>query len=99
MSNIVTTIYIDDSNIRLLVMQGKRIKRRATLPLEPGLVESGVVIKEDEVAAKLKQFLREKDIKAKKIVAGLSGLLNLTRPMQVPKLPQSLLSEAVVREA
>jgi Tfp pilus assembly PilM family ATPase/Tfp pilus assembly protein PilN len=98
MSSTVTTVYIDDSNIRLLVMRGKKIKRRATLPLEPGLVEGSVVIKEDETAARLKQFLREKGIKAKKIVAGLSGLHNLTRPIQLPKLPQSLMAEAVLRE-
>jgi len=98
MSSTVTTIYIDDANIRLLVMKGKRIIKRASLPLEPGFVEGGVVIKEDTVAAKLKEFILEKGIKAKKIIVGVSGLHNLTRPIQLPKLPQSILAEAVMRE-
>jgi Tfp pilus assembly PilM family ATPase len=99
MSDNVTTVQVDDSNLRLLVMRGKRIRRRATLPLEPGLVESAVVLKEDEVANRLKEFMREKDIKAKKVIVGVSGLHNITRPLQLPKLEQSLIAEAVVREA
>ena len=99
MANKVVTLYIDDTSIRLLVTSGRRIKKWAVLPLEPGLVKNAVVIKESEVAAKLKQLLKEHKVKAKKVIVGISGLHCLTRPFTLPQLPKAMLDEAVMREA
>jgi len=98
MANIVT-LYIDDSSIRLLVTSGKQIKKWGEMPLEPGLVEGAVVIKEAEVAAKIKQLLKEQKVRARTVILGLSGLLCLTRVMSLPDLPREMLAEAVTREA
>jgi type IV pilus assembly protein PilM len=99
MAKKIVTLYIDDTCLRLLVTRGKRIKNWADLPLEPGLVKSGVVIKEAEVAAKIKQLLQAQKVKAKKVIVGLSGLHCLTRPITLPQLPNAMLDEAVTREA
>ena len=99
MAKKVVTIYIDDTSIRLLVAHGKRIKRWAELPVEPGAIEGAVVIKEAEVAAKVRQLLKGNKIKTKKVIVGLSGLLCLTRPIVLPQLPTAMLPEAVMREA
>ena len=95
----IITLYIDDTSIRLLVTDGKRIKKWADLPLEPGLIEGTVVLKEAEVASKIKQLLREQKVKAKKVIVGVSGLHCLTRPITLPLLPKTLLEEAVTRES
>jgi len=99
MAKKVVTLYIDDTAIRLLVTAGKRIKKWADLPLEPGLVKGAVVIKEAEVAAKTKQLVKALKVKTKKVVVGLSGLHSLTRPITLPQLPKAMLDEAVIREA
>ncbi len=99
MAKRVVTLYIDDTSLRLLVTQGKRIRKWADLPLAPGLVKSAVVVKEAEVTAKVKQLLKAQKVKAKKIVVGLSGLHCLSRPIILPQLPKAMLAEAVMREA
>jgi len=99
MAKKVTTLYIDDVSIRLLVCKGRRVRRWADLPLEPGLVEGAVIIKEAEVATKIKQLLKDQKIISKKVIVGLSGLLCLTRPITLPQLPKAMLDEAVIREA
>jgi len=99
MAKKVVTLYIDDTSIRLLVVHGKRIKKWADLPLEPGLVKNAVVIKEAEVADKIKQLFKAQKVKAKKVILGLSGLHCLSRPIILPQLPKVMLAEAVKREA
>ena len=99
MAKKVVTLYIDDTSLRLLVTTGKRIKKWADLPLEPGLVKGAVVIKEAEVAAKIKQLLKALKVKTKKVIVGLSGLHSLTRPITLPQLPKAMLDEAAIREA
>jgi type IV pilus assembly protein PilM len=99
MAKKVVTLYIDDTSIRLLVVHGKRIKKWADLPLEPGLVKDAVVVKEAEVVAKIKQLFKAQKVKAEKVILGLSGLHCLSRPIILPQLPKVMLAEAVKREA
>ena len=99
MAKKTVTLYIDDTSIRLLLAQGKQIKKWADLPLEPGLVKNGVVRKEEEVAAKIKQLFQARKIKTKKVNIGISGLHCLSRPVTLPQLPKVMLDEAVRREA
>ena len=95
----VVTLYIDDTSLRLLVAKGKQVKKWADLPLEPGLVRDGVVVDGAKVAAKIKQALEAQKVTAKKVIVGLSGLFCLSRPITLPRLPKSMLAEAIRREA
>ena len=99
MAKTVVTLYIDDTSLRLLVARGKRVKKWANSPLESGLVQDGVVVDEAEVAAKIKELLKAHGVKAKKVIAGLSGLHWLSRVITLPQLPKAMLAEAVKREA
>jgi len=95
----VVTLYIDDTSIRLLVAKGARVEKWAHLPLEPGLVSDGAIVDEAKVAAKIEELLKDSGVKTKKVIAGLSGLHCLTRPITLPKVPKAVLHEAVMREA
>ena len=99
MAKKIVTLYICDTSLQLMVTDGKRIKQWADLPLEPGLIQNSVVIKEAEVTAKIKQLFKSLRVKTKKIVVGMSGLHCLTRPITLPRLPKAMLDEAVQREA
>ena len=99
MANKTVTLYIDDTSLRLMVTQGKQIKEWAESPLESGLVENNVVIKEAELAAKIKQLFEVQKVKTQKIVLGLSGIRCLSRPISFPRLPKEMVDEAVRREA
>jgi len=99
MSDRVITLYIDDTSIRLLVTGGKRIKKWADVALEPGMVKNAVVLKQEEVATKIKQLFKVRKINAKRVTLGISGLHCLTRPILLPQMPKDMLQEAVRREA
>jgi len=99
MAKKIVTLYIDDTSIRLLVTHGKRIRKWADLPLEPGLVKNAVVIEETEVAAAIKQLFEVHKIKGEKVNVGVSGLHCLSRLITLPQLPEAMLAEAVKREA
>ena len=95
----VVTLYINDTNLKLLVVKGKRVKKWANLPLEAGLVKDGVVLDEAKLAAKIKELLKAQRVRSRKVIAGLSGLHCLSRLISLPPLPEGTLAEAVRREA
>ena len=95
----VVTLYIDDASIRLLVAVSREIKKWSELPLEAGMVKDGVIIEEAEVASRIKELFKSQNVKAGKVVTSLSGRHCLSRLITLPRLPKSLLAEAVRREA
>src|SRR4030042_287676 len=99
MANNTVSLYIDDTNIRLMVTRGKRITRLADAPLDVGLNDIDTDEQEKELTEKIKNLFKSNKIHAKKVILGLSGLHCLTRPVVLPELPRALLNEAVTREA
>jgi len=99
MAKRVTTLFIRDTNINLLVMNGEQVEKWASLPLEPGLVSQGLIVDEAQVADKVKQLFKETGVKASKVITALSGHDSLYRIITLPDLPEAVLPEAVRREA
>ena len=99
MANNTVSLYIDDTNIRLMVTRGKRITRLADAPLDVGLNDIDTDEQEKELTEKIKNLFKSNKIHAKKVILGLSGLHCLTRPVVLPELPRAMLNEAVTREA
>ncbi len=93
MTKKIVTLYVNDTSLRLMVTDGNQIKEWAELPLEPGLVENTVVIKEAEFVDKVKQLFKLRKITTKKIVVAISGFHSLTRPITLPRLPKEMLNE------
>ena len=93
------TLYIDDSSLRLLVCRGQRVKEWANVPLEPGLVKNNVIIKTEEVSARIRELFKVQKVKARAVEVGISGLHCLSRPIVLPPLPKEMLGEVVPREA
>jgi type IV pilus assembly protein PilM len=99
MAKKVTTLFIRDTSVNLLVMNGRQIKKWASLPLEPGLVNQGLIVDEAQVADKVKQLFKETKTTANKVITALSGHDSLYRIITLPELPDAILPEAVKREA
>jgi type IV pilus assembly protein PilM len=99
MAKEATSVYIDDSAIRVLTAKGRRVRKWADMPLEPGLVRDGVIQNEDAVAAKVRELWQARGIRARRVIAGISGVNCLYRWLTLPELPRNLLPEAVRREA
>jgi len=92
------TLYFDDRSIRLMVSAGKTIRAWALAPLEPGVIEGGLVLDEETVIATVKKLLADKKVRSKKVIVGMSGLRSLTLAADLPQLPDNLLAEALMRE-
>ncbi|MDP2917139.1 MAG: pilus assembly protein PilM [Dehalococcoidia bacterium] len=99
MKSKLVTLYIDDASIRVAVINGKRVKKWADCPLEPGLVKGSAIINEAEVASRIRQLFQAQKIDTKKVVLGFSGLHSMTRPVVFPSLPKAMQAEAVMRMA
>lgn len=99
MAKRVTSLFVRDTGINLLVMKGDRIEKWLTLPLEPGLVSQGLIIDEAQVADMIEQVFKETKAKKKKVITALSGHDSLYRLITLPELPEAVLPEAVRREA
>ncbi len=99
MARKVTTLFIRDTNINLLVMKGRQVEKWASLPLEPGLVSQGVVLDEAQVADRVKELFKLERVTTRNVIVGLSGLNSLYRVITLPELPEAILAEAVKREA
>jgi len=99
MAKKVTTLFIRDTSINLLVVKGEQVDKWASAPLEPGLVSQGLIIDEAEVADKLKQLFKETGANTGKVITALSGHDSMYRIITLPELPEAVLPEAIRREA
>ena len=93
------TLYIEDTDIKLLVTKSRQIEKWASLLLEPGLVSDGVILDEDQVAQKIRELLKLQGVGEKRVIAALSGLNSIFRVISLPELPQAILLEAIKNEA
>lgn len=98
MAKEATSIYIDDSAIRVLTARGRQLRKWATMSLDPGLVSDGVILDQDAVADKVRQLWHEEKIGTRRVIAGINGINCLYRTIVLPELPRNLLPEAVRRE-
>jgi type IV pilus assembly protein PilM len=99
MAKKITTLFIRDTSINLLVMNGRQVEKWASLPLERGLVNQGFIIDEAQVADKVKQIFKETGAQASKVITAVSGHDSLYRIITLPDLPETILPEAIKREA
>jgi type IV pilus assembly protein PilM len=99
MAKRIKTLFINDNSVNLVVVEGRKVKKWASLNLEPGLVSQGVVIDEAQVTDKIKELLTMVKEGGGKYVVGLSGLNSLYRLISLPELPEAIIPEAVKQEA
>lgn len=99
MAKRVTTLFIRDTGINLLVVKGDKIEKWASMPLDPGLVNQGLIVDEAQVADKVKQLFKETGVKTDRVITALSGHDSLYRIISLPELPEAVVPEAIRREA
>ncbi len=99
MAKQVTTLFIEDTAIRLMIGRGNQPEKWASLQLESGLVKHGLIQDNAKVAEKIKELYRLTKINNKKVAVGISEPGSLYRIVTLPKLPDAILPEAIKREA
>ena len=93
------TLYVEDTDIKLLLTKDRQIEKWASLLLPPGLVSDGVILDEDQVAQHINELFQLQEIKTRKVTTAVSGLNSIFRVISLPELPAPILPEAIKNEA
>ena len=97
--NMLVTLNIETDSVRVVVCQGRRVRRWGTVPLESGLVREGLLTQPDAVGQAVKHLLSSLRVNGDRLVAGLSGFHAVPRVFTLPRIPRKLLEKAVIQEA
>ncbi len=87
MAKRIVTLEIDPTAIRLMETTGGRVVRWASLALDPTLFEDGVISDPPALSAAVRQLMDSSGIKAKNVIASVSGLYSVSRIVAVSTPP------------
>ena len=95
------TVNIEERCLRLLTVKGRKVQKWGQVPLEPGLVENGLVRDPAQVGLALEALFREQKVRKKGVITSLTviGLGSTSQVFDLPKMKPNLLADAIGREA
>jgi len=93
------SLYLEETGIKMLAVRGTEIFQHAEVPLEPGMMNNGMVMEPEQVADRIRGLMAEKRLADRNISVGISGLHSLSRIITLPRLSHELLDEAVRRDS
>lgn len=99
MPSSITTLYIDDSSIKLMVTRGKRVSKLGDVPLDTSQMNKNAEDRQAELVTKIRHLIKTNKISTKRVIVGVSGLHCISRPAVLPQLPKTMMDEAFLREA
>jgi len=95
----VTTLNIEEHEIRLLVVGRGKVGKWASAPLTPGLISEGLVRDPAAVGSAIGELFASQKVSRKRVVASLTGLRSISRVVTIPQVKPNLLESVVLREA
>jgi type IV pilus assembly protein PilM len=95
------TVSIEESSLRLLTVKSGTVQKWGQLPLEPGLIEKGLVRDPAQVALALETLFGEQQAPKEGVITSLTviGLGSTSQIFDLPKMRPNVLAEAIHREA
>jgi len=83
----IVTLEIDTTAIRLMETGDRRVVKWASLALDPTLFEDGVISDLPALSAAVRQLMDSSGIKAKDVIASVSGLYSVSRIVAISTPP------------
>jgi len=95
------TVNIEERSLRLLTVKEGEVRKWGQVPLEPGLVENGLVRDPARVGLALETLFGEHKVPRKGVITSLTviGLGSTSHIFDLPRMKPTLLEGAVSREA
>ncbi len=94
----VVTLDIDSKSIRLLELKGNVVKKWAEASFEASVSEDGEASGLPSLSEAVRQLIGSSGIKARKVIASLSGLYTLSRVVSESALPPAPTTEEAILE-
>ena len=95
----LVTLNIGSAGIRLMAIQGKRVRTWGEVPLEPGLVQDGFILHPNTVAAAINGLFESLKVSRSQVIVSLSGMSFTYRTLSLPAMSQAAQEEAILRGA
>jgi type IV pilus assembly protein PilM len=95
----LVTLNIETDSVRVVVCQGRRVRRWGTVPLESGLVREGLLTQPEAVGQAVRHLLSSLKVNGDKLVASLNSFHAVPRVFTLPRISHKLLEKAVLQEA
>lgn len=95
----MTTLNIEEDEIRLLVVERRKITKWATAPLAAGLIGEGLIRDPAAVGSAIRELFATQGVSRRKVVTGLTGLRAISRVLTIPQVKRGVLESVVLREA
>jgi len=93
------TLEIDTTTIRFMESTGERVVKWASLSLDPTMIRDGVISDPQALSAAVRQLMDSSGIKAKDVIASVSGLYSVSRVVAVSNPPGGVTTRESVLEA
>ncbi|MBI2886471.1 MAG: pilus assembly protein PilM [Chloroflexi bacterium] len=92
----IVTLSVDSGAVRLLTARGGAVVMWASAPLEPGLLEEGIIQQPEEVGKVIAAIFQEHHIPKNRVVTSIPGAQAIYRIFSLPAMRQEDLSSAVI---
>ncbi|MEW6034290.1 MAG: pilus assembly protein PilM [Chloroflexota bacterium] len=94
-SRSITTLNIEASSVRVLSIQGRKIKRWGSVSLPSGLIKDTLVLNPAGVASAIADLFRSVRVSKSGVVVSLTGFRSISRFVTLPKLRADQMEEAI----
>lgn len=102
-SKLLAGLDVGSSSLKLAEIEetakGRTLTRFYHMPLERGIIEDGVAVEKQELAAKIKELFKKSGCKRRKIVTSLSGHSVIVKKVTFPTMEDTELRELIKDEA
>jgi len=96
---IYATLNINTTSIRLLSVKGRLIDKWDSLPLAPGLIRDGLILKPNVVGAVINALFESTGVSRERVITCMTGLPFTYRILRLPQMKPASLNEAIQRGA
>jgi Tfp pilus assembly PilM family ATPase/Tfp pilus assembly protein PilN len=93
------SLEISNSNIKILSLKGRQVIKWGSAALKGGLVRDGLIMEPQSVAEAVNELFKATGIRKENVAVSLAGLSFTYRFLNLPRMKQALLEEAVMRAA
>jgi len=93
------TLNISSTSVRLLSVRGRRVRKWGSLPLPPGLVKDGLILRPKVVGAMISSLFKSTKVPKQRVITSLTGLSFIYRVLSLPRMKPASQPEAIQRAA